>query len=66
MKHGYSGRWFVGGTMAIFDPKKMECRSFMGLQLAHADPANSIFRDFLKVAGSLISSGSSRAATAVA
>jgi hypothetical protein len=42
----------------------MECRSFMGLQLA--DPTNSTFPDFLEIAGSLISSESSRATIAVA
>jgi hypothetical protein len=66
MKHGRPDCRFVSGTKAIFDFKKMESRSFMGLQLAQADPANLAFPDFLEIAGSLISSGSSRAATAVA
>jgi hypothetical protein len=66
MKHGQSDCWVVSGNRAILDFRKMECRCFIGLQLAQADPARPTFPDFLKIAGSLISSGSARAAKVVA
>jgi hypothetical protein len=50
--------WFISGTGQFLILRKMGCRSFMGSQLAHADPAKPVFRVFLKVAGSLISPGS--------
>jgi hypothetical protein len=66
MKHGQSDRWVVSGNGAILDFRKMECRCFIGLQLVYADPAKPAFPDFLKIAGSLISSASARAAKVVA
>jgi hypothetical protein len=66
MKHGHSDCWVVSGNMAILDFRKMECRCFIGFQFSHTVPAKPTLPDFLKIAGSLISSGSSRAAKVVA
>jgi hypothetical protein len=49
---------FTRGGRAIFDLKKMECRCFMGSQLAQADPAKLASCVFFEIAGSLTSPGS--------